>query len=82
MGFMRYEKSVLEACEELHMHQTGASDVLDDSGVAARIAYLQMRLDNWMPSPHHSLAYDEAVRHLIRITLAEQHPHCDEEVAS
>lgn len=63
----KYEYSILELCEKLHMANTGAGDLTTDE-FNLYILTLQDRLDKWIES---SSEYDEIIHSLIVKTLKE-----------
>ena len=70
----KYEYSLLELCEELHMNCTGASDSIIYHGAAGfKELYLTLkkRVEEWATSPDFCAAYDFAVKSLCEITLHE-----------
>lgn len=67
----KYEVSILETCEELHMTMTGASEGMSANAFRARITYLEKRLGSWHRSRGSEERYDEAVRALMLAVLAE-----------
>lgn len=68
----KYEYSVLELCELLHMSKTGSGDTIHGKGLGTACKAIVERLAEWEPSKVPATRYDEAVRELLRATLAEQ----------
>lgn len=69
----RYEYPSLVTCAEaLHEHVTGSSDPLCDEEETKVLGFLNMRLREWQKTLHsEALAYDEAVRNLVRAAIDE-----------
>ena len=68
----RYAHSLLAVCEQMHMSRTGAGDTLSEDDRFARLNWLQYRLMTWIDSPPSAFQYDEAVRVLVKTTLADE----------
>jgi hypothetical protein len=68
-----YPMSLLALCESMHMVVTGSADArLSDKDVRAALSFLRRRLECWKSSPGGTtIAYDNAVRQLIGITISE-----------
>lgn len=67
-GMEKYDYSILEVCETLHMAKTGAADPLSDEDSAKLRAYLITRRMDWY-SP--TCDYDLAVWNLMTAALEE-----------
>jgi hypothetical protein len=63
----RYEYSLLQYCESVHMFCTGASD----SDVEEQYRAIKARLDDWQPSPRISAKYDQIVKNLCERVVVE-----------
>jgi hypothetical protein len=69
----RYEYSIFEVCEKLHMSKTGAGDQLTENDRGRYIAALAIRISEWRTDPDSSThGYDASVKNLIVATLKEQ----------
>ena len=71
-GLVKYEYSVLELCEIVHMSKTGAGDKLYGEELGKCTAALMKRLSSWVKGTDGSKNYDDAVKALIVATLKEQ----------
>lgn len=68
----RYEYSIAEVCERLHMGMNGSSDALTDDEEKDLVETLKHRLATWEPTRWEpSSRYDAVYRELITATLAE-----------
>jgi len=67
----RYEYSVFDLCEQLHMDITGSGTRLTDAVRGKYMAALAIRIGTWITDPKQEL-YDNAVKALIVATLKEQ----------
>ncbi len=67
----RYEYSIFEICEALHMDHTGAMEGLTSDKKTEYIAALRKRLDEWRDPIGNTHRYDDAVRELIEAVLME-----------
>jgi len=56
----------------MHMSRTGAGDTLSEDARFALLNWLQYRLMSWTDSPPNTFLYDEAVRSLVKTTLADE----------
>ncbi len=68
------EPGILGACQDLHMLATVSADGMPDSDSLRLEVYLQRRLDGWAKhAPITALhgIYDETIRMLVTVTLAE-----------
>lgn len=67
-GMEKYDYSILEVCETLHMAKTGSSDPLtDDESVRLRAFLITRRMD-WSAT---TSKYDQAVWDLMSAALKE-----------
>lgn len=66
-------RTLPEICMLLHMHHTGASDVLSDEHYQSGVDYLRERTRSWKAALNSRrwLAFDAAVFNLCAVTLAE-----------
>jgi hypothetical protein len=68
---LRYQMSVLDACEALNGHFSGTSDRLSEADLASTTSFLRMRLRDWNETEGKELrkGYDAAVKNLIEQAL-------------
>ena len=64
------KRSLLDIALDVHMTTTGNSERSDREDEADR-AYLQWRLDRWEEGLMSARTFDDAVKNLVRIALAE-----------
>lgn len=69
----RYEYSILNVCEELHMNLNNTSDTLSEQDMEMVANYLQYRLDGWTRGIPSTEKYDNAVKELMKAVLEEYH---------
>ena len=67
----RYDYSILEICETLHMAKTGTADPLTEEESTKLRAFLVTRQLDWHPSHLSCVGYDGAVFALINAALKE-----------
>lgn len=65
------DATLLDACLDLRMACSGACDPISDEGRATQVAALEVRLAVWEPRGEPWRRFDEAVRELVRATIAE-----------
>lgn len=70
----RYEYSLLECIEELHMSLNGSSDCLGEQDEKDLVASLRNRLNDWM-APHSP--YSNLVKQMLEQVLKEYEDHQD-----
>lgn len=67
------DMTLLDVCAEIHADNTGASDPLSEERRAQLMSYLELRVDTWKEQTVKEWeAYDNVVRALCYVTLAEQ----------
>lgn len=67
----RYDFELLPICQAIHSSVNGASDPLNTPVLQQYIRFLEMRLNAWKPGFHKDARFDEAVRRLCEVALAE-----------
>lgn len=67
----KYEYSILQLCEKLHMAKNGSADPLTMEESIRLRAFLVTRILDWDKSHPRAVAYDSAVFGLIHATLGE-----------
>lgn len=72
-------RTLPEVCMMLHMHHTGASDVLSDEHYRDGVNYLRTRVESWAAAQNGGrwMAFDAAVFNLCAATLAEADRHAE-----
>jgi hypothetical protein len=66
------DEPLSEICQQLHMSGNGSSDLMFADEREAMVAYLLKRIADWKLSDPASDAYDNAVKALLRATIAEE----------
>lgn len=63
--------NLLNICLELHMSNTGSSDVIGFTKKIFLVTILEQALEEWKEGPTSSKPFDDAVKNLIEITIKE-----------
>lgn len=65
--------SLLDICAAIHADNHGIADPLPDERRVELIDYLKHRIEVWTPALRRSETYDNIVRALLYVTIAEKH---------
>lgn len=63
--------TLVEICQELHMHFTGSAEGLMPEEVAKMVNILEIAVKHWKPAKARWNKYDEAILNIVKITLEE-----------